>query len=47
VESVPKRGRITCEIGLEKGKKQYDKRDTERERDAKREVDRAMKQNRR
>jgi SsrA-binding protein len=41
------RGRIKCEIGLAKGKKQHDKRDTERDRDAKREVDRAMKQNRR
>ena len=41
------RGRIKCEIGLAKGKKQHDKRDTERERDAKREIDRAMKQNRR
>jgi SsrA-binding protein len=41
------RGRIKCEIGLAKGKKQHDKRDTERDRDAKREVDRVMKQNRR
>ncbi|MCE2866335.1 MAG: SsrA-binding protein SmpB [Burkholderiaceae bacterium] len=41
------RGRIKCEVGLAKGKKQHDKRDTERDRDAKREVDRAMKQNRR
>lgn len=41
------RGRIKCEIGLAKGKKQHDKRDTERDRDAKREIDRAMKQNRR
>ena len=41
------RGRIKCEVGFAKGKKQHDKRDTERERDAKREVDRAMKQNRR
>ena len=41
------RGRIKCEIGLVKGKKQHDKRDTERERDAKREIDRTMKQNRR
>ncbi|MCE2831216.1 MAG: SsrA-binding protein SmpB [Oxalobacteraceae bacterium] len=40
-------GRIKCEVGLAKGKKQHDKRDTERDRDAKREVDRAMKQNRR
>ena len=41
------RGRIKCEIGLAKGKKQHDKRDTERERDARREIDRVMKQNRR
>jgi len=41
------RGRIKCEVGLAKGKKQHDKRDTERDRDSKREVDRAMKQNRR
>ena len=41
------RGRIKCEVGLAKGKKQHDKRDTERERDAKREIDRALKQNRR
>ena len=41
------RGRIKCEVGLAKGKKQHDKRDTDRERDAKRETDRAMKQNRR
>jgi SsrA-binding protein len=41
------RGRIKCEVGLAKGKKQHDKRHTERDRDAKREVDRAMKQNRR
>ena len=41
------RGRIKCEIGLAKGKKQHDKRDTERERDAQREISRVMKQNRR
>ncbi|NDC08733.1 MAG: SsrA-binding protein SmpB [Oxalobacteraceae bacterium] len=41
------RGRIKCEVGLAKGKKQHDKRDTERDRDAKREIDRAMKQNKR
>lgn len=41
------RGRIKCEIGLAKGKKQHDKRDTERERDAEREISRVMKQNRR
>ena len=41
------RGRIKCEIGLAKGKKQHDKRDTERERDGQREVAAAMKQHRR
>ena len=41
------RGRIKCEIGLAKGKKQHDKRDTERTRDAQREIDKVMKQNRR
>jgi SsrA-binding protein len=42
-----KGGRIKCEIGLAKGKKQHDKRDTERDRDSQREVQQAMKQNRR
>jgi SsrA-binding protein len=41
------KGRVKCEIGLAKGKKQHDKRATERERDVKREVQSAMKQNRR
>ncbi|AMP05989.1 MULTISPECIES: SsrA-binding protein SmpB [Collimonas] len=41
------RGRIKCEIGLAKGKKQHDKRDTERQRDGEREVQAAMKQHRR
>ncbi len=41
------RGRIKCEIGLAKGKKQHDKRATERERDGQREVAAAMKQHRR
>ena len=40
-------GRIKCEIGLAKGKKQHDKRDTERSRDADREIAKALKQNRR
>lgn len=40
-------GRIKCQIGLAKGKKQHDKRDVEKERDGKREVAQAMKQNRR
>ena len=42
-----KGGRVKCEIGLAKGKKQHDKRDTERDRDAKREIEKAMKNNRR
>jgi SsrA-binding protein len=41
------RGRIKCEIGLAKGKKQHDKRDTERQRDGEREIQAAMKQHRR
>ncbi len=41
------RGRVKCEIGLAKGKKQHDKRDTSRERDAEREISRVLKQNRR
>ncbi|KAF3996247.1 SsrA-binding protein SmpB [Glaciimonas immobilis] len=42
-----KGGRIKCEIGIGKGKKQHDKRDTERQRDGEREVQNAMKQHRR
>ena len=34
---------IKCEIALGKGKKEYDKRDTERERDAGRELQRAVR----
>lgn len=41
------KGRIKCEIGLAKGKKQHDKRDVTRERDVQREIQRAMKTNRR
>ena len=41
------RGRIKCEIGLAKGKKQHDKRVTERIRDTQREIASVMKQNRR
>jgi len=40
-----KGGRIKCEIGLAKGKKQHDKRAAEKDRDAKREVQQALKQN--
>ena len=42
-----KGGRIKCEIGLAKGKKQHDKRASEKDRDGAREVQAAMKQNRR
>ena len=40
------RGRIKCEVGLARGKKQYDKRDTIKDRDWQREQQRIMKQNR-
>ncbi|MGO4377510.1 SsrA-binding protein SmpB [Pseudoduganella sp. RAF53_2] len=42
-----KGGRVKCEIGLAKGKKQHDKRAAEKDRDASREVQSAMKQHRR
>ena len=38
-----KRGRAKIELGLAKGKKLYDKRDTMAERDAKRDVERALR----
>jgi SsrA-binding protein len=38
-----KGGRIKLAVGLARGKKQHDKRNTERERDADREIQRAMK----
>jgi SsrA-binding protein len=41
------KGRVKCEIGLAKGKKQHDKRDTEKQRDTQREIQAVMKQNRR
>ncbi len=41
------RGRVKCEIGLAKGKKQHDKRETEKQRDSQREIQSAMKQHRR
>jgi SsrA-binding protein len=41
------KGRIKCEVGLAKGKKQHDKRESERLRDTQREIQSAMKQNRR
>ena len=39
-----KDGRVKMEVGLCKGKKLYDKRESEAERSAKREIDRALKQ---
>ena len=41
------KGRVKLEIGLGKGKKMHDKRDTAREKDAQREMQRAMKQQKR
>jgi len=38
-----KNGRVKCEIALAKGKAEHDKRDTLKEREGKREVERAMK----
>lgn len=38
-----KRGKVKVELGVCKGKKMYDKRATMAERDAKRDIDRAMK----
>ena len=38
-----KSGRIKCEIALGKGKAEHDKRDTIKDRDGKREVERALK----
>ena len=39
-----KSGRVKCEIALAKGKATHDKRDTIKEREGKREVERVMKQ---
>ena len=41
------KGRIKCEVGLAKGKKQHDKRESEKLRDTQREIQAVMKQNRR
>lgn len=38
-----KNGRVKCEIALARGKAQHDKRDTIKEREGKREVERALK----
>ena len=40
-------GRVKCEIGLAKGKKMHEKRETEKERDWQREQQKIMKQHRR
>ncbi|WP_395007563.1 SsrA-binding protein SmpB [Undibacterium sp.] len=40
-------GRVKCQIGLAKGKKQHDKRENEKERDWQREQQKIMKQHRR
>ena len=37
------RGRAKVELALARGKKQYDRRETVKKREAKREIDRAMK----
>src|SRR5688572_24958484 len=39
-----KEGKVKCEIALAKGKAEHDKRDTIKDREGKREVERAMKQ---
>ncbi|HYC56013.1 MAG TPA: SsrA-binding protein SmpB [Candidatus Binatia bacterium] len=39
-----KNGRVKAEVGLARGKKLYDKRASAREKDAKREIERAMRQ---
>lgn len=41
------KGRIKCEVGLAKGKKQYDKRESDKQRDWQREQQSILKQNRR
>lgn len=41
------KGRIKCEVGLAKGKKQHDKRESEKQRDWQREQQSLMKQHRR
>ncbi len=42
-----KSGKVKCEIALAKGKAEHDKRDTIKDREGKREVERAMKQRQR
>lgn len=45
IELYIKQGRCKIKLALAKGKKQYDKRETLREKDSKREVERALKSN--
>ncbi|MBN2879389.1 MAG: SsrA-binding protein SmpB [Clostridia bacterium] len=40
-----KKGRVKLELGIARGKKLYDKRDSKKEADAKRQMDRAMSRN--
>ena len=42
-----KNGKVKLEIGVARGKKAYDKRDSKKEADAKRQMDRAMSRNQR
>ncbi len=42
-----KTGKVKCEIALAKAKAEHDKRDTIKDREGKREVDRAMKERKR
>ena len=42
-----KKGKVKLEIGVARGKKSYDKRDSKKEADAKRQMDRAMSRNQR
>lgn len=42
-----KNGKVKCEIALAKGKAEHDKRDTIKDREGKREVERAMKERKR
>lgn len=44
VQAYLKHGRVKIELGIARGKKLYDKRDDIAERDAKREIDRKMKE---
>ena len=43
---IRKNGKVKCEVALAKGKAEHDKRDTIKDREGKREVERAMKTHR-